>query len=41
VRFGRWDVQPLGGGLGCLSMIVISVVASLTLTMLLNLLFRD
>jgi len=41
VRFGRWDVQPLGGGLGCLSMIVISVVASITLTVLLNLLFRD
>ena len=25
VRLGRWDVQPLGGGIGCLTMILISV----------------
>ena len=40
VRIGRWDVRPLGGGLGCLVMIVVSVVASIVLTVLLNLLFR-
>jgi hypothetical protein len=40
MRIGRWDVRPLGGGLGCLVMIVVSVVASIVLTVLLNLLFR-
>jgi hypothetical protein len=29
--------RPLGGGLGCLAMIVFSVVASVVLTVLLNL----
>jgi hypothetical protein len=36
MRIGRWDVRPLGGGLGCLAMIVFSVVASVLLTVLLN-----
>jgi hypothetical protein len=36
MRFGRWDIRPLGGGPGCLTMIVISVVASIVLTVLLN-----
>jgi hypothetical protein len=40
MRFGRWDVQPLGGGLGCLTMILISIAASVLLTVLLNLLLR-
>ncbi len=33
---GRWDVRPLGGRLGCLWMVVISIIASITLTILLN-----
>jgi len=37
MRFGRWDVRPLGGGLGCLVMILVSIVASIVLTVLLNL----
>jgi hypothetical protein len=36
VRIGRWDVRPLGGGPGCLGMIVVSVVASILLTLVLN-----
>ena len=40
VKFGRWQVQPLGGGIGCFTMILISVVASIALTVLLNLLTR-
>ncbi len=31
-------VRPLGGGIGCLAMILISVVASVLLTVVLNLL---
>jgi len=39
VRFGRnVEVRPLGGGVGCLGMIVFSVLASLLLTLVLNLL---
>jgi hypothetical protein len=33
------EVRPLGGGAGCLGMILFSVLASLLLTLLLNLLF--
>jgi hypothetical protein len=33
-------VQPLGGGAGCLTMILISVIGSIVLTVLLNLLVR-
>ena len=40
MRLGRWDVQPLGGGIGCFTMILISVVASIVLTVLVNLLLR-
>ena len=36
MRLGNWDPRPLGGGLGCLWMIVISIVASIVLTVLLN-----
>ncbi|MGH2630821.1 MAG: hypothetical protein ACRDHI_09730 [Actinomycetota bacterium] len=36
MRFGRWDVRPLGGGLGCLLMILGSIVVSVVLTVLLN-----
>ncbi len=39
MRIGRnVQVRPLGGGLGCLAMILISVIASVVLTVLLNLL---
>jgi len=34
----RVRVRPLGGGLGCLAMIVFSLVASVLLTILLNVL---
>jgi hypothetical protein len=37
VRFGNVEVRPLGGGLGCLSMLLFSVIASVVLTLLVNL----
>lgn len=37
---GRVTVRPLGGGLGCLAMIAISVILSVVGTVLLNLLLR-
>ena len=38
VRFGNdVEVRPLGGGLGCLTMILLSIVASVVLTILVNL----
>ena len=40
VRFGRVEVRPLGGGLGCLLMILFSVLASVALTVLATLLIR-
>jgi hypothetical protein len=36
VRFGNTRVEFLGGRAGCLTMLVISVVASVVLTVLLN-----
>lgn len=33
-------VRPLGGAVGCLTMIAVSIVASIVLTVLLNLLLR-
>jgi hypothetical protein len=38
VRFGNAEVRPLGGGVGCMAMLLLSVVASVALTLLLNLL---
>lgn len=38
MRFGNVEIRPLGGGLGCLLMILFSLVASIVLTVLLNLL---
>jgi hypothetical protein len=38
MRIGNVDIRPLGGGLGCLVMILISVVGSIVLTVLFNLL---
>ncbi len=40
MRLGNWEIRPLGGGLGCLTMILVSVVLSVVLTVLLNLLAR-
>jgi len=38
VRFGNTDVRPLGGTPGCLAMIAFSILASVILTVGLNLL---
>jgi hypothetical protein len=40
VRFGNVSVRPLGGGLGCLIMILVSIVLSVILTIALNLVAR-
>jgi hypothetical protein len=39
-RFGNLEVRPLGGGLGCLFMVLFSAVASVVLTVLINMLLR-
>lgn len=39
MRIGNVRIQPLGGGLGCLLMIAFSVLASVVLTLLLNVVF--
>ncbi|SCL31192.1 hypothetical protein GA0074694_5910 [Micromonospora inyonensis] len=36
MRIGNTEVRPLGGGLGCLLMILFSVLASIVLTVLVN-----
>jgi len=38
MRFGDVEVRPLGGGLGCLAMLLLSLLVSVGLTVLLNLL---
>ncbi|CAN5829697.1 hypothetical protein BH24ACT8_BH24ACT8_12110 [soil metagenome] len=38
MRIGRTEVRPLGGGPGCLMMILVSIALSILLTVLLNLL---
>ena len=38
MRLGNWEVRPLGGGLGCLVMILVSIVLSVLLTVCVNLL---
>jgi hypothetical protein len=41
MRIGRnIEVRPLGGGMGCLAMILFSIIASVVLTILVNLLVR-
>ncbi len=37
MRFGSVDVRPLGGGIGCAGMLLFSLVASILLTLLVNL----
>jgi hypothetical protein len=39
MRIGDWDVRPLGGAVGCLLMIVVSLLLSVLLTVLVNLVF--
>jgi hypothetical protein len=37
MRLGRnVEVRPLGGGIGCLTMLFISIIASVLLSLLLN-----
>ena len=36
MRFGNVEVRPLGGGAGCLGMLLVSLVLSVLLTMLVN-----
>jgi hypothetical protein len=38
MRLGNIDIRPLGGGRGCLTMILVSVILSILLTVLLNML---
>ena len=40
MRWGDVEIRPLGGGTGCLVMILLSIGASVVLTVLLNLLLR-
>jgi hypothetical protein len=40
VRFGNTEIRPVGGGPGCLVMLLVSLAASVVLTILLNLLLR-
>ena len=41
MRFGRTvEIRPLGGGFGCLLMILFSVIASVVLTLVANLLLN-
>ena len=41
MRFGRnVEVRPLGGTTGCLAMVLISVLASLVLTLIVNVIIR-
>jgi len=37
---GRMEVRPLGGGVGCLAMLMFSILASVILTVVLNLIVR-
>lgn len=40
MRIGKWEIQPVGGGLGCLVMILASLLLSAVCTIGLNLLMR-
>ena len=40
MRFRNVEIRPLGGGMGCLGMILFSILASVIGTILLNLLLR-
>ena len=38
MRLGNWEIRPLGGGLGCLVMVLVSIALSVVLTVCVNLL---
>jgi hypothetical protein len=40
MRMGNTEVRAVGGGMGCLTMILVSVVLSVLLTVVVNLLLR-
>jgi hypothetical protein len=40
MRIGNVEIRPLGGGVGCLLMILGSILLSVILTVLLNLVIR-
>jgi hypothetical protein len=41
MRLGRnSEIRPLGGGIGCLTMLLVSILASVVLTVLINLVLR-
>lgn len=40
MRFGNYEIRPLGGATGCLLMILASLLLSVLLTVGLNLLLR-
>jgi hypothetical protein len=40
VRFGNLEVRPVGGGAGCAAMLLASLVLSVLLTVVVNLLLR-
>ena len=40
MRIGNTEIQPLGGAPGCLAMLLFSVVASVVLTILVNVILR-
>ena len=40
MRFGNVEIRPLGGGKGCLLMILFSVVLSIIATVIINLLLN-
>jgi hypothetical protein len=40
MRIGGVEIRPLGGGPGCLLMILVSLVASVVLTVVLNFVLR-
>lgn len=40
MRFGNMEIRPVGGGPGCLMMILFSIAASVIGTILLNLLLN-
>ena len=40
MRIGNVEIQPVGGAPGCLAMLLFSVVASVVLTILVNVVLR-
>ena len=41
MRFGNMEIRPLGGGPGCLMMILVSIALSVIGTVILNLLLNN